>query len=157
MIAYLPFGDWSYDGHGRCDYVPVAITSFEQISEAQNRIREKYDKYFFSDFANEAWEPYFSEDVWNALLENEMPIELLKEYEENNSWDDINSLDDLRAYLKEDPRPCLSIGFVEQAFIWLLNKFGAKITILPDKNLIPCITMYTCPGFENVGYGCWDD
>jgi hypothetical protein len=74
------------------------------------------------------------------------------ETEDWNDWSDCNSIDDV---LAADECPSLSISFIMDVFIWLLNWQGAEITRLDSKDDIPMICNWTCSGFETVGYGCF--
>lgn len=154
MKAYLPFGDWSDDGHGKYVNVLVDIHSMNDLLEAEKDIKAKYGKYFFADFANEYEESWLSQECWQALIDNKMPVSILIDYDENNDWHGVESLEQA---LELDERPSVSLSFVIQAFIWLLNQYGANILLLPEDQDIPQINNWTCPGFETVGYGCFYD
>ena len=131
MKFYIPFGDWSDDGH--CKYVSVLVEapSMELLLEAEKKIKEKYGDDFFEGFANEYEEPFLSEDVKNALKEN--CGSLISDETLNSEY--------------------LSVDEVADCFISLLNTFGANITRVPD---YPMICNWTCQGFETVGYGCFE-
>ena len=154
MKAYLPFGDWSADGHGRYINVLVNIFSMNDLLEAEKDIKTIYGKYFFGDFANESDTPRLSEECWQALIDNQMPVSILINYDENNDWRGVESI---KQALELDESPSVSLAFVIQAFIWLLNQYGANILLLPEDQEIPQINSLTCPGFETVGYGCFYD
>ena len=49
----------------------------------------------------------------------------------------------------------VTLETVKDAFIWLLNAFGAEIKVCEEHEKIPMICNWTCPGFEDVGYGCF--
>lgn len=129
MKFYIPFGDWSNDGHGKYKKILVKAPSMELLLEAEKKIKEKYGNLFFEGFANEFEEPFLSEDVKNALKEN-CPELLLRE---DNYGYDIDEIIDF--------------------FISLLNAFGANIVKIDE---YPMICNWTCRGFETVGYGCFD-
>lgn len=154
MKFYIPFGDWSNDGHGHFENILVAANSMQDVLDAQDTIRDYWGKSFFDGFANEYDHSFLSSTVWEALKATHMPIELLIKYDDNNDWSGCKDVDDA---LDADTNPLVSLEFVEQAFIWLLNKYGAGIVILSDEENIPQINNWTCPGFESVGYGCWED
>lgn len=154
MKAYLPFGDWSEDGHGKYINVLVDIHSMNDLLEAEKDIKAKYGKYFFQEFANEYEESWLSDTCWQALIDSQMPVSILINYDENNDWRGIESIEQA---LELDNRPSVSLAFVVQAFIWLLNQYGANILFLPKDQDIPQINNWTCPGFETVGYGCFYD
>ena len=114
------------------------------------RIKEKYGKYFFQGMADNYDEPYLSEEVWQALIDTNYPMERFEVVEDTNDWEDVASLAEVIAI---DPNPCISLSFVIDAFIWLLNAYGAEI--IPSDDDIPMICNWTCHGFETVGYGCF--
>lgn len=152
MKMYLPFGDWSDDGHGKWDKLLIDAPSMEHLLNAQKKIKAIYGDYFFNGMADHYEEPHFSEDVWQALKDSNYPIERMKETEDWNDWRECNSIDEVLAV---DDCPSLSLNFIVDAFIWLLNWQGAEITRLDSKDDIPMICNWTCSGFETVGYGCF--
>ena len=146
----LPFGDWSDDGHGKYKTILIRAPSMECLLNAQLKIKEKYGNDFFHGMAEHYEEPYFSETVWQALIDTHYPIERFIRIEDTNEWDGMNSLKEV---LEADPNPCLGLSFVIDAFIWLLNAHDAQIEHEPDET--PMICNWTCTGFETVGYGCF--
>jgi hypothetical protein len=124
----------------------------EHLLNAQKKIKAIYGDHFFDGMADQYEEPHFSEDVWQALKDSNYPIERMWETEDWNDWSDCNSIDEV---LAADECPSLSIGFIMDVFIWLLNWQGAEITRLDSKDDIPMICNWTCSGFETVGYGCF--
>ena len=152
MKMYLPFGDWSDDGHGKWDKLLIDAPSMEHLLNAQKKIKAIYGDHFFDGMADHYEEPHFSEDVWQALKDSNYPIERMWETEDWNDWSDCNSIDEV---LAADEYPSLSISFIMDVFIWLLNWQGAEITRLDSKDDIPMICNWTCNGFETVGYGCF--
>ena len=154
MKMYIPFGDWSDDGHGKYEKVLVEAPSMGHLLEAQKKIKAEYGEHFFHEMADEYCEPYFSETVWQALIDSGYPMQRMIETEYYNDWTGVNSIQEV---LEIDECPSLCINFVIDAFIWLLNWKGAKIVRLDAKNDIPMICNWTCEGFEEVGYGCFLD
>lgn len=152
MKMYLPFGDWSDDGHGKWDKVLIDAPSMEHLLNAQKKIKAIYGEHFFDGMADQYEEPHFSEDIWQALKDSNYPIERMWETEDWNDWSECNSIDEVLAV---DACPSLSLNFIMDAFIWLLNWQGAEITRLDAKDDIPMICNWTCNGFETVGYGCF--
>lgn len=150
MKMYLPFGDWSDDGHGKYKNVLIEAPSMEHLLNAQKRIKEKYGEYFFQGMARDYEESNFTPDVWQALIDTDYPIDRFVVVEDTNEWDGMTSLQEVLAV---DPNPYLSLDFVIDAFIWLLNAYGAEI--IPSDEDIPMICNWTCHGFETVGYGCF--
>lgn len=154
MKMYLPFGDWSDDGHGRYVKVLIDAPSMEHLLNAQDRIRDWYGKSFFDEFADDYNEPCLGEAVWDALIVTHYPIDRFIELEDMNDWKKCRSLEEV---LQLDECPYVSLEFVIDAFIWLLNAYGAQITRLDANEEIPMICNWTCRGFETVGYGCFLD
>lgn len=152
MKMYLPFGDWSDDGHGKWDKVLIDAPSMEYLLNAQKKIKAIYGEHFFDGMADQYEEPHFSDDVWQALKDSNYPIERMWETEDWNDWSECHSIDEVLAV---DACPSLSLSFIMDAFIWLLNWQGAEITRLDAKDDIPMICNWTCNGFETVGYGCF--
>lgn len=150
MKMYLPFGDWSDDGHGKYTNVLIEAPSMEQLRDAQDKIKEIYGEDFFDNFAQEYEEPFLGKKIWDALITTDYPIDKFIELDEYNNWEGMKSLDQV---LAKDSNPYVSFEFVADAFIWLLNAYGAEIK-LSDED-IPMICNWTCPGFETVGYGCF--
>lgn len=153
MKMYLPFGDWSGDGHKQWDKVLIEAPSMGQISDAQQDIKRKYGPNFFDGFATEWEEPTLTGRIWNALITEGYPIEKLIEKDDINDWSGLDWYEFTTKYMPRNPM--LSLEFIIDAFIWLLNKFGAEIIVLDEKEDIPMICNWTCPGFETVGYGCY--
>ena len=152
MKMYIPFGDWSDDGHGKYVRILVEAPSMEGLLMAQKRIKEKYGERFFDGYADKYEHPYLSSIIWEALIDTNYPIERMIEYEEVNDWTGCESV---QTALEEDDNPAVSLDFVIDTFIWLLNAFGAEIVQLDKRDEIPMICNWTCHGFETVGYGCF--
>ncbi len=161
MQFLIPFGDWSNDGHGRYETVLVEAPSMETVLEAQNKIREKYGNYFFSDYAEQYDQSYLSPSIWNALEDTNYPVERFKEKQGDIHWEECRSIAEVRKkFIGENGHYCedlfyVTLDTVKDTFIWLLNAFGANIKVCEEHELIPMICNWTCPGFETVGYGCF--
>lgn len=152
MKMYLPFGDWSCNGHGKYKEYLIEAPSMEHLLIAQEKIKIKYGRFFFDGMASNYEEPFLSKQNWQALIDTKYPIERFQEKENITTWDDCSSISEM---LKKNDCPIVGLDFVVDAFIWLLNAFGAKIIIYEEENSIPMICSWTCPGFETVGYGCF--
>ena len=158
MIAYLPFGDWSADGHGQYENLLIEINSMEDLLMAEQKIEAQYGVDFFKGFAEDYDSPCLSKQCWQALIDNHMPINILIDNVDinfHNNDDYLTTATTLEDVLKNDPNPYVSIDFIKQAFVWLLNQYGANIT--QSTVYIPQINNWTCPGFKTVGYGCFSD
>lgn len=153
MKMYLPFGDWSDDGHGKYEKYLIEAPSMEHLRIAQEKIKEKYGKYFFEHMAQDYDDSRFGEEVWQALIDTRYPIERLREKEDDIFWDNCVSLQEV---LKLDLEEIyLNLDTVVDTFIWLLNAYGAEINMLEEDDPIPMICNWSCSGFETVGYGCF--
>ena len=152
MKMYIPFGDWSDDGHGKYDKVLVDAPSMKALYDAQKCLCARYGNDFFDEYADRYEESTLGPKIWQALKDTNYPIERLIEYEDVNNWKGMTSIDDVLEY---DPNPSVCLDFVEDTFIWLLNAFDAEIVRLDAGEDIPMICNWTCPGFETVGYGCF--
>ena len=152
MKMYLPFGDWSDDGHGKYDKLLIDAPDMSSLLEAQTKLKEKYgDKMFGRHFASFYEEPNVGEEVWQALQDTGWtPADVLN-YDSYFEFDDL-SLEEYREMEGE----YLSICAIQSMFIWLLNAYGAGITCLDIGEDIPMICNWSCPGFETVGYGCYE-
>lgn len=153
MKMYLPFGDYSGEGHKQWDKVLIEAPSMEHLLEAQKKIKAKYGENFFEGFATEWEEPTLTGKIWNALIVEGYPISKLIEKDDVNDWSGLEWYEFALKYLPTNP--FVSIEFVIDAFIWLLNKFGAEIICLDETEDIPMICNWTCQGFKTVGYGCF--
>lgn len=151
MKFYIPFGDWSGDGHERYEKVLVEAESMKKLLEAENKIKAIYGEDFFEGYAEKCDNPQLAPKCWQALLDNNMPMSLLEEYDELNDWTDFSTLKEV---LEEDSNPYVDLDFVITSFIFLLNQYGAGIMVL-NEPYIPEINNWTCPGFKTVGYGCF--
>ena len=130
MKFYIPFGDWSQDGHCQYEKVLVEAPSMEVLLEAEKKIKEKYGEDFFRGFASQYEDCNLSDSVKQALNENcHCGLDLEDEYD-------------------------FTLDEIEEFFINLLNAFGANITCVED---YPMICNWTCPGFKTVGYGYFYD
>lgn len=148
MKMYLPFGDWSGDGHKQWDKVLISAPSMEHLLNAQKEIREKYGDDFFDYFAHDYEDAGLGVKVWKALEDAHYPIERLRAKDDCNDWTDAIDFSECYGY-------SFSIDVIIDTFIWLLNYYGANIIQLDEDEDIPMICNWTCPGFKTVGYGCY--
>ena len=160
MQFFIPFGDWSNDGHGRYETVLVEAPSMEHLLNAQIKIKEKYGDGFFSSFANDYEEPYIGECVWQALIDTNYPFERFLEKQDDRALEKYHSLAEVLDFVrhyeeKDEDNLWLTLDTVKDTFIWLLNAFGAEIKVCEEHEKIPMICNWTCHGFEDVGYGCF--
>ena len=164
MKFYIAFGDWSHDGHGMSKNVLVEAESMERLTKAIVKIKEKYGKDFFDNFANEYDSPTISRTILDALIETNYSLEdfLNTDCGENISVEAEKALEEEKIKTFEDfvyfekwisknepdmnDKIYFNLETIEHMYIHLLNSFGADITICKD---YPCFTD------ETVGYGCF--
>lgn len=154
MKFYIPFGDWSGDGHQHYEKVLVEAESMGKLLEAENKIKAIYGEKFFDGYAEAYDHPKLAPECWQALIDNDMPIDILETSEMLDPEED-DKIYNLQDYLNTYPNPYVSLEFVKYSFIFLLNQYGAKIKII-EEPYIPQINNWTCSGFKTVGYGCFD-
>lgn len=154
MKAYLPFGDLALISFSASRRSFIEWISTSTLIYFPCPSSAKYSNHFFEEFANNYEESWLSNTCWQALIDNYMPVSMLINYDEINDWHGVESIEQA---LELDCCPTVSLAFIIQAFIWLLNQYGANIMILPEDQDIPQINNWTCPGFETVGYGCFYD
>lgn len=148
MKFYIPFGDWSDDGHGKYENLLVEAPSMEGLLIAQEKIKEKYGKDFFSQIADKYEDSSIGEDVYKALKDTGYSLKRFLEVQ-NIDQDLFSSWD---KYKNDEASGHISLHAIQDIFVWLLNAYGAKIEVMGK---IPQINNWTCHGFETVGYGCF--
>lgn len=153
MKMYLPFGDWSDDGHGKCKYVLIEAPSMEGLRNAQIQIEEQYGKEFWHEFAGDYDDSTISEAIEKALIATGYPAERFAESMDDSTYDEYATLEDI--FNSDYYESYVTLDLVIDAFIWLLNAYGAQIIKVDDYEKIPTICNWTCPGFRTVGYGCF--
>ena len=152
MKMYLPFGDWSGDGHKQFEKILIDAPSMDHLLEAQKQIKAKYGEFFFSHFADSWEDSSIGDDVFQALEDTNYPFEKFIKLDDVNDWSELSCIEQLRSY---DKYPSFSLDLIIDMFIWLLNAYGAQIVCLEESENIPTICNWTCSGFETVGYGCF--
>ena len=154
MLMYLPFGDWSGDGHCQYDKILINAPSMERLLDAQNIIRDEFGKDIFNQMAQDYEDYHIGSIVWDALIYTEYPLDrMVSRLSQDYDFDGIESINE---FLAVEPNPYINIEFIMDIFIWLLNWAGAEITNADRSLEIPTINSWSCPGFETVGYGCYD-
>lgn len=143
MKMFLPFGDWSKDGHCKYNTMEIEAPSMEHLLNAENKIKAKYGEDFFKHFATEYEDASIGDDVIQALLD--IDYDFPNEYE----YCDYT----FKEYIEQGNS--FELEYIQDMFIKLLNAYGAKITVIPKEKCIPMICNWTCEGFETVGYGCF--
>lgn len=143
MKYYLPFGDWSDDGHGYWKQVLIDGDK-DTILKAEKAISDEYGDSFWRGFADEYQKPTLSKLVWEALIRVNYPIERLVQFDEWNDWEGVP---DLKTAFKIDADAHFNIDVIIDMYIWLMNVYGANIKVCSE---IPML--YT----KAPGYGCWE-
>ncbi len=157
MKMYLPFGDWSDDGHGKYEKILIEAPNMQFLRDAQIKIEERYGKRFWDGFADDCESSAIDEDVQQALIDSGYPMRRFSKMMDDVRFDKFYSLEELFAsdFWNNDQEWYVTLDLVIDAFIWLLNDNGAFITRLDAEEEIPMICNWTCNGFETVGYGCF--
>ena len=155
MKMYLPFGDWSGDGHCRSEKILIDAPNMDYLLQAQIKIKEKYGQDFFRCFADDYEDASISDVIQQALIDTNYPLENFQNYMDDIGFDNFQTLSDVFNSEIWNDTYCCCINYetAVDMFIWLLNAHGAVITCLNDDNEIPMICNWTCPGFETIGYG----
>ena len=155
MKMYLPFGDWSCDGHGQYTKVLIDAPSMAYVAGAQKRISYEYGEDFWNGFCQKYQDSSISDKIQEVLINTSYPLERLGPYAEKN-YKNLNEFFESDCWLN-DYECCITLDLCIDMFIWILNAHGARIKELPETEEIPMICNWTCPGFKTVGYGCFDD
>ena len=157
MKMYLPFGDWSGDGHGRYTKVLIDAPSMEIIRLAQKRIEDHHGKDVWEGFARGYQDNSISNIIQELLINTNYPIERLAKYQDDCGFDDFKNLNEcFNSEFWNCSGHYITLETCIDTFIWLLNAYGARIKRLEEAENIPTISNWTCPGFKAVGYGCFD-
>ena len=144
MKFYIPFGDWSQDGHGRTRDVLVEAPSMDRLLDAQKTIKGIWGENFFDGMAQSFEDNTISLEVQESLASAGYDMS-----EGGTMWrEEIYDF-----YGERKLSTYVEIDWLIDAFIFLLNHHGAGIEVISD---YPQINNWTCPGFETVGYGCFD-
>jgi hypothetical protein len=146
---YIPFGDWSNDGHGRYERVMVLAQSMEDLRQAVDNIREKYGPHIFDEIANEYGYSGISENIYNILVDNGYDFSKVGELEDIA---DDYAPEGWQEYIKNEivnNHNGLMLTTIEDIYFFLLRLGGARFEVCKDD-----IPMFT---YESVGYGCFYD
>lgn len=146
---YIPFGDWSNDGHGRYEKVMMLAQSMEDLRQAVDNIHEKYGPHIFDEIANEYGYSGISENIYNILVDNGYDFSKVGELEDTA---DSYAPDGWREYIRkgiEEGDSGLMLETIEDIYFFLLRLGGARFEVCKDD-----IPMFT---YESVGYGCFYD
>lgn len=145
----LPFGDWSGDGHCEYEELVIEAPNMESLKSAQDRIRKTYGQNFFKNFASYYQKPTITEEIWTALYDTGWYPGDINRY---STYYEYNT--DIKTFRSEYEKN-LPLEAIQSMFIFIMNYYGAEITVFFSDD-IPQISNWTCPGFETVGYGCFD-
>lgn len=146
-MYHLPFGDWSGDGHREYRVVPVMCEDKDTFKKAEDKIKEKYGKYFFSHMADDYEDATIGEEIWHAILEDTTySIEdFLKDIDGYNI-DGIHTLSDAYDNFKNE---AMNIEVVIGMYLALVRAYGAEFEIVPD---IEMICNVAAPGYGCLGW-----
>ena len=155
MKFYIPFGDYFGDGHKQYCNVLVSAPSMEGVAAAQKFYEEKYDEWFWRKYADDYGDPSITPEIEQALLDTNYPIERFSQYQDDISFDDFKTIEELfnSDFWKEGWKRNITLDTCIDTFIWLLNAAGAEIMREPDYPVIG----WSFGQFKSVGYGCFYD
>lgn len=155
---YIPFGDWSDDGHGKCEKVLIELEDTAALGKSVQNIKKKYGENIFHDIANDYGFAGISPAIFQILEENNFDFEQIGKTEdisddcrEQKNWHDymmdcVNS-DDEDAGMSNS----FTLETIKSIYFFLLKLGGANFRICFKDEDIPLFTD------ETVGYGCFDD
>lgn len=136
----FPIGDWSGDGHGKCDWFIVESDKpVEEVREAHYLIKDTFGIDLEEEVASEYRDNRISADIVKKLGKLGFNIESIDEYEGNYSVCPSDMLD---------------------IWVFLLNKVNSELRLVYTPDNIPTISFYGRDeknrqiGF--VGYGCYE-
>lgn len=160
MKFYLAIGDYWDDGHGKYRKHLISAPSMEQVKESHKKIKETYGKKFFEGFATDYCNSGISFDVFNTLKGRGFPFkeQHSSEYHYEYSWDEFDQYPSSGdyGYFFRDENPIndhyadfesLNDHMIFVLYVFLLNQFGAEITMEKDYP--------TLQPEDIVGYGCF--
>ena len=147
-MYHLPFGDWSGDGHREYRVIPVMCEDKDTFKKAEDKIKEKYGEYFFSDMADNYEDATIGREIWKAVLEDtDYTIEnFLDDIDDTYLTDGITTLEQAVKELVNEPMP---IEVVIGMYLALVKAFGAEFEIVPDVEMICNVA---APGYGCLGY-----
>ena len=147
-MYHLPFGDWSGDGHREFRVIPVKCEDPNTFKEAEDKIKEKYGKYFFSYMADDSEDATIGEEIWKAVLEdtNYTLENLFDDIDNTYLTDGIITFEQAIEELANEPMP---IKVVIGMYLALVRAYGAEFEIVPDVEMICNVA---APGYGCLGY-----
>lgn len=155
-MMFVPFGDWSHDGHGMYEKVLIEIEDTAALGKSVQFLKKKYGKYLFDDLANDYGCSKISKKIYQILEDNNYNFDNLekteymtlparfkdwKEYAQAQICEDGEEDED-------EDEGGFSLESIEDIYFFLLRLGGAEFTIYDE---IPLFTD------ETVGYGCFYD
>ena len=147
-LYHLPFGDWSGDGHREYRVVPIMCEDKDTFKKAEDKIKEKYGEYFFSNMADQYEEDIIGEEIWQAVLND-------TDYTIDNFLDDIDDtyrtegITTLEQAVKELSNETMPIEVVIGMYLALVRAYGAEFEVVPDVEMICNVA---APGYGCLGY-----
>ena len=134
----IPIGDWSDDGHGKCDwFAATAAKPIEAVREAWFKAKELY--------------PTVSPDSWcDAYEDNEIPDDVRLILEQMKAPIELSTLDGDDNYIDVDLMAIL--------VVWFLNLGDPKLDAkLDPESATPMLPFYGCDSKKRhigyIGYG----
>lgn len=147
-LYHLPFGDWSGDGHREYRVVPIMCEDKDTFKKAEDKIKEKYGEYFFSDMADEYEDDTIGEGIWQAVLNdtNYTIDNFLDDIDDTYRTEGITTLEQAVKKLSNEPMP---IEVVIGMYLALVRAYGAEFEVVPDVEMICNVA---APGYGCLGW-----
>ena len=138
----LPIGDWSDDGHGKCDYFVVESNkSVAEVREVHHRIKETTG-IDIHEICSEYEESSIDSDMYVRLA-------ALGYNTHNVDLDEVEDEEDSLTMSSED---------MVKLWVWLLMKVDAtlELTVSTDIPMLPFYGYRNGQHIDFVGYGCFN-
>lgn len=114
----IPIGDWSNDGHGKCEYFTASsFKTFEDVCKAYEKAKEK--------FKDDNFSPESFCDEYESAAVDPNTFQLMKKH--GFIKGDIDDLEDF--YIDE------MADFV----VWFLNQGDPELNVKLDNKPVPCL------------------
>ena len=143
------FGDYCNDGHGQ--YATIHLRSPKTVIEL-NLIHQKILRDYpeFDDWKGGLCRQYgqscLGQNAWDTLKAMNFPWRNIIQYCDFDPYVPPVKCDEID-FNSIEPEDCLlGVDAIAQIFIWLMNRYGAELTIVEDKDLHMSF---------HYGYGCF--
>lgn len=141
MKMYLPFRDWSDDGHGYYQKVLIDAPSMDCVRNAKRRMEFEYGEQLWDGYANDCDNPFITNTIQKLLIRTNYPLEKFTEYQNDDRFNNFKDLNEcFNSDFWNNEYCChITLNTYIDTFIWLLNAHGARIKRLTNEDDIPMI------------------